>query len=501
MKHLRRRTASTSTPSTSNHPSISVSSPAPLGPPLHADAESPLYARFTSTRRGQDGVALKPLVSGPIALAPRKLVQVPVSVAVPAAPSQARAEEDPTAKRAQADAQEVRRMPSEGAALPGQHESGVSLGRHGTRIDGDRVLLPARKVTRKRAESDAAVGSAGPTRVEDAHRLRAKDGSEGSSGGTQRAKEEGRHVDGERVPLPARKVTRRKVEDVALRVSPSTSASTLDNVRPSLETSRNDSQGTYSTTSSSRPFKETRAKIPGRALNETQKPVAGASSSARTSPPSVPSHPLNQPQASSSSAVAFPSTPTSSSVRSPVGAASEESPSTHTPDVSSSGPGGVGVGGVVVIVDPEDAGEDKFSKPKRSRLNTIATTTPASASAPLFAPPLAVSASTGSAPSHRPSTSTSAKPSARDAQPLPPVIDRKRSIDVGESSSSAQSTTPKPQPTSTAGAVTSSASTSSPASSTSARPPRRRKYSLLAAFGHLRGGHTSESERERDVQR
>ncbi|KAI9064748.1 hypothetical protein FKP32DRAFT_1602819 [Trametes sanguinea] len=376
MKHLRRRTASTSTPSTSNQPSISVSSPAPLGSPHHADAEPPLYARFTGTRRGQDGLALKPLVSGPIALAPRKLVQVPVSVAVPAAPAlkqqrsrdererraereaaekarneeekerggeergmgkaksrpemrrgeefrsdaPSRAGEDTTRKHAQVNEQEVRRMPSEGAAPSGQSESGVGLGRHGTRIDGDRVLLPARKVTRKRAESDAAVTGAGPAKdvliEENAQRQRAHERREGSSGETQRrAKEESGRVDGERVLLPARKVTHRKAEDAAPLLSPSTSASTLNNIRPKL-------------------------KLACRVPFDVDGIVRAFS------------------------------------------------------------------GGSCV----------RFSKPKRSRLNTIATTTPASATASVSAPPLAASASTGSAPSHVPPISASAKPSVRDPQ-------------------------------------------------------------------------------------
>ncbi|KAJ8457516.1 hypothetical protein ONZ51_g11486 [Trametes cubensis] len=97
MKHLRRnRSTSISTPSASssnNPPSVSVSAPAPLSARAAATAaaertshETPLYARFAGARRAPDGSgpALKPLVSGPLALAPRKVVQVQAQVSVAA---------------------------------------------------------------------------------------------------------------------------------------------------------------------------------------------------------------------------------------------------------------------------------------------------------------------------------------------------------------------------------------------------------------------------------
>ncbi|CDO77559.1 hypothetical protein BN946_scf184912.g58 [Trametes cinnabarina] len=558
MKHIRRRTASTSAPSTSTstHPPIAISGPAPLGS-APTDADPPLYARFTGGRVGQDG-APKPFVSSPIALAPRKLVQVPVSVPVAAAApglkqqrskdgrekgaerhdkaepagegereravekvksasrirrdevqaSGARAGGDYTASE-EVDQHEVLRTPSEGTALSSSRNGetgGMSLGRHGTRIDGDRVLLPARKVTRKRVVSDAVALSArrrADARTEETslQNVREKEAGEDLKSESKRAEKDKVRVEGERVLLPARKVTRKEAEDAApplsLSYSTSNSASTPHNVRLLLEGSLIDSEGVSSASGISS-SKLAPAKIAGRALNEMQKPVPQASNSSSSPNPNPkpnrrpsPESAQSKAQASSSSgapSIAFPSTSQTSSAPSPAGAKSGPSSTRPAPGASGRRQG------AVVIVDPEDGGEDMFSTPKRARLHTIATTTLTSASS-LPPPPLL-------------STSASAGSPRRCA-----VIDRaegSRSIDAPRSAErSSDSTAPKsplPPPSSAAegtvpagAGVTSppSTSTSSPASS-AARPPRRRKYSLLAAFG-LKGASEADRERVREV--
>ncbi|KAI0826710.1 hypothetical protein BC628DRAFT_253676 [Trametes gibbosa] len=91
-------------------------------------------------------------------------------------------------------------MPSDGTALSAGSTSG--LGRHGTRVDGERVLLPARKVTRKQPAEEGrdekrAERSADPP------------SSSGRARGVGEQDAEVRVV-GDRVLLPARKVTRKR---------------------------------------------------------------------------------------------------------------------------------------------------------------------------------------------------------------------------------------------------------------------------------------------------
>ncbi|TBU58332.1 hypothetical protein BD310DRAFT_879294 [Dichomitus squalens] len=239
---LRKRTTSTSSPSTStshSQPSVSVSvsAPAPLAPAPASPAapSTPLYARFATTHRGQD----KPVVSGPIALAPRRGGQAPpefnVSAPGPVArgPSgrkegderrvalrkeevgrEDRAVERP-AEREVRDRErqreketrgekerEVKRMPSGGEALEG---------RTGGRAEGERVLLPARKVAGKRAEGRGEdAGGDGRTMREVAEERRKRDISPQKRVGL----DEPSGSPGERVLLPARKITRTRAEEI-----------------------------------------------------------------------------------------------------------------------------------------------------------------------------------------------------------------------------------------------------------------------------------------------
>ncbi|KAI8986862.1 hypothetical protein BD414DRAFT_45672 [Trametes punicea] len=377
-----------------------------------------------------------------------------------------RAQED--GARPSGHGQEVRRMPSEGTVLSGQSQagSGVSLGRHGTRIEGDRVLLPARKVTRRRADSEAAAAA---RREEVRSAESAEKTEEEPSRAEARRKEEKEEMQvrvvGERVLLPARKVTTKGTDGEGSKEESAT-ASTSSHSRPTLERSRNDSEGAPSPLASSSSKDTT---IPGRAQQiETQNTIDDAPRlEARTKPPE--SLPVTTRPASSSSpqAVAFPST--SSAVPSAV---------SDVPGVSASGRGA----GVVVVVDPEGGGEDRFSKPKRARMDT-----------------LAVSSNNGSTSSSARANDVQAPsmivdPSSSSSSSQPGRIDRAKASSAGATSagerngvsataSAAAAATPKPQQDE--GRVTSSqpSSMGSGTAPASGRPPRRRKYSLLAAFG------------------
>ncbi|KAI0826708.1 hypothetical protein BC628DRAFT_1419184 [Trametes gibbosa] len=260
MKHLlRHRSTSVSAPSPASSPSPSSASPAAAARTAAAAAEctrasheTPLYARFTGGRHRQDGA--RPLVSGPLALAPkgagagtggqgRSPGPAPVTASAQAPPvlqqqksSDSRRErkarphrqdEESGGRRDEArrvrqdrvevtekegeeteksdargadDTPRVRRMPSDGTALSAGSTSG--LGRHGTRVDGERVLLPARKVTRKQPAEEGrdekrAERSADPP------------SSSGRARGVGEQDAEVRVV-GDRVLLPARKVTRKR---------------------------------------------------------------------------------------------------------------------------------------------------------------------------------------------------------------------------------------------------------------------------------------------------
>ncbi|PIL27457.1 hypothetical protein GSI_10606 [Ganoderma sinense ZZ0214-1] len=225
MKHFRRkRTTSTTSPSPANPLSISVSNPGPPAPTSQPD--TPLYARFT--HRSPDGAGSKPVVSGPIALAPRRGGQGPVNVAAAGPPSRGSSpqkeltrEEGKSVPRRDDSVMEermvrrpgedelrgrrdleVKRMPSNGEGL---------LGRSGERVEGERVLLPARKRTVKRAGDE-----------EDVEEARSRDVAEGRP---ERPKTEtlplrGRVLDeplsspDDHAPLPPRKPTQRRAEEV-----------------------------------------------------------------------------------------------------------------------------------------------------------------------------------------------------------------------------------------------------------------------------------------------
>ncbi|KAH9896777.1 hypothetical protein C8Q73DRAFT_425303 [Cubamyces lactineus] len=257
MKHLRRnRSTSISTPCASSSNPPSVSAPAPLSARAAAAAaaertshEAPLYARFAGARRAPDGSgpSLKPLVSAPLALAPRKVVQVavpvpaPGSVQAPAMKQQkssegrdrdrdrdVRGEVEKAKSRSEmrheasqderlkvsehgrdrkdsgVGAQEMRRMPSEGTALSGESSSGnasasgVVLGRHGTRVEGDRVLLPARKVTRKRVDTTASGSSSRPDETRPVEGTSDETGAENGRGAASSARKARRERERER---------------------------------------------------------------------------------------------------------------------------------------------------------------------------------------------------------------------------------------------------------------------------------------------------------------
>ena len=98
---------------------------------------------------------------------------------------------------------DLKRMPSGGEALAG-------AGRSAGRAEGERVLLPARKLTVKRSE-DAGAGASGRTMVEAAEERTKRDVSPQKRGES----DEPLHPAHGRVLLPARKVTRRRAGEVA----------------------------------------------------------------------------------------------------------------------------------------------------------------------------------------------------------------------------------------------------------------------------------------------
>ncbi|EIW55828.1 uncharacterized protein TRAVEDRAFT_30521, partial [Trametes versicolor FP-101664 SS1] len=478
MKHLRRnRSISVSTPSASASTSTpAVSAPAPLSPPAatkaaHTAAErsrgshdTPLYARFTTTRRAHDGSgpSLKPLVSGPLALASKRPAQVPVPVprpieqqkssdsrkererrrdeeksraGTPSKNEETKAQptnvderkEDPkveTSKSKGADdedavKQQVRRMPSDGTALSAGSAGASAAGRHGTRVDGERVLLPARKVTQKRG------GASSPFPQDEKYAERSTEREKKSAdppsspsrdvGGERRKVEEVRAV-GERVLLPARKVARKRVDVEGAK-------------DPALESSRIDSDGVKHTSSKgSTPSSSARANV-----NETSKTRTAAVEQAQAQARARATSP--EPQASSSSPVAFPPVP---------------APSPAGPGVSAAAPAHF----AAVVVVRNSGSEGQFSTPKRARMHTLATTTPASRPSPVTSDPRA-----------RPEPSKSSerpKPAENElVAPAAPAVPK-----VAEPSLTSQTTT-----------------SSVAAAEGHGAPPRRRKYSLRAAFG------------------
>ncbi|KAI0366024.1 hypothetical protein BV20DRAFT_698225 [Pilatotrama ljubarskyi] len=493
MKHLRRnRTTSLSSPSPSSSNAPSVSAPIHLSATSAAaraaqrggaPPETPLYARFTGARRGEDGSALKlkPLVSGPIALAPkRSATQVPA----PPPLQQQKSSEGREERRKQreldrakskaalkegkegleeqaaegevkvevggqsAERPEVARMRSDETTVSGTSGSTTGLGRHGTRIEGERVLLPARKVTQKRVVADKSAGVEG--RGEEAPGSSSKSadappmakGEELQEGGDGPRKEQTgvRPAVGERVPLPARKVTRKRIFDGERHIerdAPLPSSSSSPNNRPTLESSRAHSPAPASSNLNSN-SKEADAQS-GRANNEVQKqtgPVEHARTQTRTRTNSP------EPQASSSSPIVFPAN--ASPIPSPAAGLSATNP------------------GAVVVIDQE-GGEDKFSRPKRARMHTLATTSPASNTERPMSP---------SRPAIEPSKSSEGAKTAGSTAP--------------PAATSTSTSKPAAAPT-----LTSHPSTSSVA--TTGGPPRRRKYSLRAAFGLPIARSTSDS--------
>lgn len=470
MKHLRRnRSISVSTPSASASTSTpAVSAPAPLSPPAatkaaHSTAErsrgshdTPLYARFTTTRRAHDGSgpSLKPLVSGPLALASKRPAQVPVPVPRPIeqqkssdsrkererkrdeeksragtpskpeepqvqSPKDAGRKEDVKSEKSKGDVdavkQQVRRMPSDGTALSAGSAGASAAGRHGTRVDGERVLLPARKVTQKRG------GASSPFPHDEKNAERSTEREKKSAdppsspsrdvGGERWNHEEVRAV-GERVLLPARKVARKRVDVEGA-------------MDPALDTSRIDSDGVKHTSSKgSNPSSSARANV-----NETSKTRTGAVEQTQAQARARAMSP--EPQASSSSPVAFPPVP---------------APSPAGPGVSAAAPAHP----AAVVVVRNSGSEGQFSTPKRARMHTLATTTPASRPSPVT-----------SDPRGRPEPSKSTerpKQAENEVAPVALAVPK-----VAEPSLTSQTTT------------------SSEAAG--GAPPRRRKYSLRAAFG------------------
>ncbi|KAI0717451.1 hypothetical protein C8T65DRAFT_117656 [Cerioporus squamosus] len=136
---------------------------------------------------------------------------------------------------------------------------------HGARVRGERVLLPARKVTQRRRGEDAATLETqlqGTTHEGQQTRSRRENSpvKGGAEGGGVNLKDEQQYSQqarsaGDRVLLPARKVTRRRADDDGrpAQASPSASASG----RPLEDAFREAS----TSTSSPRPSQETAAPI------------------------------------------------------------------------------------------------------------------------------------------------------------------------------------------------------------------------------------------------
>ncbi|KAI0635074.1 hypothetical protein C8Q77DRAFT_674596 [Trametes polyzona] len=461
MKHLRRNrstSVSTPSPSTSSSHQPVVSSPTSLSPHAAASAaklaaertrpshETPLYARFTSSHRKQE--TPKPLVSGPLALGPRKAGQTPVPV--PAPPpiqqqkssdsrkererdrtrqaegrtelkgilksdetrNQRREKEEGASGAMDEDSSQVRRMPSDGTALSAGSGSATGLGLHGARVDGERVLLPERKRTRKRNADPSSELDAG-----------------------DQSKDEVRVI-GDRVLLPARKVTRKRV-DVNASPEGAKDVESPRAGRPTLGIARNDSEGTSSASAQSVTKSSTSSTPSSARPNELRNASTGAveKTRARAKSPEPESH------TNLGSPIAFPASTSPSSA--PAAGVSAPVPAR-----------------TVVVVVRADGTDDQFSTPKRARMHTLATTTPASRPAPSPTSPEAPKSPTTRSPVEeaKSSESTGAKP-------------------AGNEGPSTASRPPNPA----ASSVTSQPSTSSVA--TGGAPPRRRKYSLRAAFG------------------
>ncbi|KAI0659099.1 hypothetical protein C8Q70DRAFT_150206 [Cubamyces menziesii] len=436
-------------------------------------------------------------------------------------------ERDSDRKDNDVGAQEMRRMPSEGTALSAESTSGVVLGRHGTRVEGDRVLLPARKVTRKRVDTATTSASASSSRRDEtgaedgrgaasgAQKAR-RERERGGEGGGEGEREEQVRVVGDRVLLPARKMTRPRVDAASLPQSGSPDSSSATGTRSQAKDTGAPSELTAST-STSTPVQDVRPSLEGLRKDNVSRATAASSSNTATTSSGPDRVPINgearrerrrkekKHGAEDASAARTEYSQAHARMRSPepqVNAGQTSSSSgSHAPYIAfpASGPsllsgdstngwngggsGGSGGGATAVIVVD---GEDQFSTPKRARMHTIATSKPAS--------PPALSAAA--------SASNSAGPSSQP-RPLSPIKQHSRpgaqkfikeSIDEGDKAAAdgaASSTAP-------ASSLTSPAATSGSHSNSkeNAPAPRRRKYSLLAVFGLPVGKNMSDSDRD-----
>ncbi|KAH9846392.1 hypothetical protein C2E23DRAFT_872393 [Lenzites betulinus] len=491
MKHLRRnRSTSVSTPSASTSAPPAVSAPTALSPAAAARAaaertrpshETPLYARFAGTRRGQE--VSKPAGQGPV---PVPFPQQKSSDSrkererrrdgeqVEKRVEERRRDEGDEETRPTHDREESKDVrPAEDRTTERKDNDGTALsatgspsttaatpGRHGTRVDGARV-------TQKRVvapDPPPAQDEGNAVRVEEKRAERSADPAPIPSGRSRAA--------GERVLLPARKVASRRTEDAQ---DPRSS--------PAPDSTRRDATGPASTT----------APAPELSKASTSTSTAGSSSSARahvSQKPGTGARPTEHARAGSSTAVAFP----------------EEASLA-----------GSGVSARAALVA---SGEDQFSTPKRTRIrvHTLATAT-ARPAAPVDRDQEDLKAAWRSRPVPEDSTSGSSRATAtvnaeetrvsqthaqesesrssihrkqpRDGSPRrapeplrvdPPAAN---SHPAPESSGSSGGAEPMAS-TSTSSQVTPKPAvpvqTPQPSKSSDA-PPRRRKYSLRAAFG------------------
>lgn len=634
MKHLRRkRTTSTSSPSpapaspSSSSAPHTVSAPSPLAPTTPAEPP-PLYARFASTTT--HGAGAKPVVSGPLALAPRANLRAgsaPVHMQRgPSSQSERERERERERDRAQimrerererevvrekskatlrredtaADGKrpgpsysqsqsqredarerqrEMRRVQSRGEALlvAEEHNAGTQTETQtqtqtqaqaqASRAHGERVLLPARMVTRKRVEVDG-VSHAEPEpergKPSGGHGL-------GERAGADTINQV--RVVGERVLLPARKVTKKRVEKASdvhaanveqerpIPVTSSTSGRTLEDT-PRYAQNRYD-QDQDQDVSISAPYR-----LPSPPASTPIPGPSSPSSATRAVVIKVSSEPdgwedkFSTPKRGHMKGLASPTSPTfitgpgPSSSASPMLASSRSawepsnlselstSASVVTPSSSSSGTGtGTNtssktaldnqvrvVGDRVLLparkvtrrngearadVEKEqnkDKEKEKESSPERGRTmsinkrpslslvrskHTVDGPLPASTSTQL-------SSSEGSCPDMTGcletsgSTSPIRKPTSMSGMPVPPESPTRPDMERAHPWTSASMTSETTSTsTSTKPAAPSATSPSHPSASSNAangRPPRRRKYSLLAAFGLPVSRTASDSE-------
>ncbi len=402
-------------------------------------------------------------------------------------------------------------VPSTSTSTSGNGHAGedTGAGMHGARVRGERVLLPARKVTQRRRGEEAARALETPAHTREDQQARTrrenspvKSGAEGEGGYLKEHPPHARST-GDRVLLPARKVARRRVHDDGgpAQAGPAASASG----RP-LEDAFKEAS-----VSSPRPSQEAPAAAPIVFPAPARAAVVAASPDhddgedrfstpkrAHMTPMSSPGMASSTPSASSGPprpASGTPKDSESSRIARAAGSSAICAPSSQGPANAAIESEARVVGDRVLlparkvarrIVEGEKEKEKKRS-PERGR--TMSTgrssrirqekSTGASDLEAGHASPAAKTTRLNVFPARVRSRSASPSRSARGIAPGP---------EHAASASSTSTSTSKP----VAPSLTSQPSTSSV--ETNGRPPRRRKYSLLAAFGlPSRGASESES--------